>query len=269
MGVVNATPDSFYREGRSETTELTRARVDQLIAEGADIADIGGESSRPGAAPVSDDEQLARVEPAVRHALGTGKLRVSIDTTSPRVAERMLELGAHFVNDVSCLADVELARVTAHHDKTLILMHTRGELGSMSGFSEYPDDAYDDVVADVKREWCAARDRAEAAGLSRDKIWFDPGVGFAKNARQSFELLRRLPELLDVGAPVVIGPSRKSFIRAVDDVPPEERLGGTIAACLHSAARGAAVLRVHDVRAVRQALSVSGRLEPRGTAAHV
>jgi dihydropteroate synthase len=271
MGVVNATPDSFYAAGRSETSAAARARIDQLLAEGAEIADIGGESSRPGAASVPDDEQLARIEPAAAYALASGKLQVSVDTTSPRVASRLLELGAVFVNDVSCLADVDLARVTARYGKTLILMHTRGDLGSMSGFSEYPDDAYEDVVADVRREWCTARDRAEAVGLPRERIWFDPGIGFGKNARQSFELLRRLAELRDLGVPLVVGASRKSFIRAVDDVGPEERLGGTIAACLWCAAQGASVLRVHDVRAVRQALSVSERLAPAGPAeaAHV
>jgi dihydropteroate synthase len=236
--------------------------VDQLRTEGADIADIGGESSRPGAEPVGEDEQIARVEPAVAHAVATGQLLVSVDTTRPRVAERMLAIGAVLVNDVSCLADADLARVTARAGATLVLMHTRGLLGSMSGFSEYPDDAYDDVVADVRREWCAARDRAVAAGLPAERIWFDPGIGFGKNARQSFELLRRLGELRDLGVPLVVGASRKSFIVAVDDVGPEERLGGTIAACLWCAAQGAAVLRVHDVRAVRQALSVAAALGP-------
>jgi dihydropteroate synthase len=236
MGVVNATPDSFYEAGRSSSSEAALARVEQLIAEGAEIADIGGESSRPGAAPVGAADQIARIEPAVAHALGTGKLQVSIDTTSPPVAERMLAMGAGFVNDVSCLADADLARVTARGHATLILMHTRGDLGSMSGFSEYPDDAYQDVVADVRREWCEARDRALKAGLTPERVWFDPGIGF--------------------------GASRKSFIRAVDDVGPEDRLGGTIAACLWCAAAGAGVLRVHDVRAVRQALSVTERLSP-------
>jgi dihydropteroate synthase len=183
----------------------------------------------------------------------------------------MLSLGAELVNDVSCLADVDLARVTARSGATLVLMHTRGGLGSMAGFSEYPDDGYEDVVSDVRREWCAARDRAVAAGLPAERVWFDPGIGFGKNARQSFELLRRLEELRDLGVPMVVGPSRKSFIRAVDDVGPEERLGGTIAACLWAAARGAAVLRVHDVRAVRQALSVADVLGPPPTVvtAHV
>ena len=260
MGVVNATPDSFYAEGRSEGHAATLARVDQLRHEGAEIADIGGESSRPGAAPVAAEDQIARIEPAVAHAVASGELQVSVDTTSPRVAERMLAIGAVLVNDVSCLADSDLARVTARAGATLILMHTRGSLGSMAGFSDYPEDAYDDVVADVRREWCDARDRAVAAGLPRDRVWFDPGIGFGKNARQSFELLRRLAELRDLKVPLVVGASRKSFIRAVDDAGPEERLGGTIAACLWCAAQGADVLRVHDVRAVRQALSVTAEL---------
>jgi dihydropteroate synthase len=272
MGVVNATPDSFYASGRSESQAAALARIAQLPSEGADIADIGGESSRPGAAPVSAEEQLARIEPVVAHAVATGSLQVSVDTTSPQVAERTLAMGAVFVNDVSCLADQDLARVTARAGATLILMHTRGVLGSMAGFSEYPDEAYEDVVTDVRREWCAARDRAEAAGLPRERVWFDPGIGFGKNARHSFELLRRLGEFRDLGVPLVVGASRKSFIRAVDDVGPEERLGGTIAACLWCAARGAHVLRVHDVRAVGQALSVTHELtspDPQPQAAHV
>lgn len=262
MGVVNATPDSFYQAGRSETHHESLRRVDQLCAEGAEIADIGGESSRPGAAHISADEQVARIEPAVSHAVASGKLLVSVDTTSPVVAERMLAIGAVLVNDVSCLADADLARVTARAGATLVLMHTRGALGSMAGFSDYPDDAYADVVADVRREWSEARDRAVAAGMPRERVWFDPGIGFGKNARQSFELLRRLGELKDLNVPMVVGASRKSFIRAVDDVGPEERLGGTIAACLWCAGQGAQVLRVHDVRAVRQALSVTAVLAP-------
>jgi dihydropteroate synthase len=263
MGVVNATPDSFYAGGRSETLSAGLARVDEMCAAGAEMADIGGESSRPGAAPVPAAEQIARIEPLVAHAVRAGKLRVSVDTTNPAVAERMLAIGAAVVNDVSCLADADLARVAARGKASLILMHTRGALGSMSGFSEYPDDAYTDVVADVRREWCDARDRAMRAGLAQGQIWFDPGIGFGKNARQSFELLRRLSEFEDLGVPIVVGVSRKSFIRAVDDVGPEDRLGGTIAACLWCAAQGASVLRVHDVRAVRQALSVTEALTDR------
>lgn len=266
MGVVNATPDSFYAAGRSETDSASVTRIDELIAAGADIVDIGGESSRPGAAPVSTEEQLRRVEPAVEHAVRSAKAQVSVDTTNPRVAERVLAIGAQIVNDVSCLADPDLARVTARASGTLVLMHARGPLGSMNGFSEYPDDAYGDVVADVRREWCAARDRAIAAGMPQERIWLDPGIGFDKNARHSFELLRRLHELTDLGVPIVVGVSRKSFLKAVDDVGPEQRLGGTLAACLWCAEQGASVLRVHDVQEVRQALAVKAELESRRVA---
>lgn len=256
MGVLNATPDSFYDGGRHLAPADARARVDALLAEGADLIDIGGESSRPGSVAVPAAEQLARIELPVAHAVARGAV-VSVDTTSPEVAERALALGARLVNDVSCLAEVELARVTARAGGVLILMHSREPMSTLRGFSEYPDAAYADVVTDVLAEWRRARDRAVAAGMRPADVWLDPGIGFAKNARQSFELLRRLSELSGEGVPVVVGPSRKSFITLVDDAPAAERLGGTIAACLHAVEQGARVLRVHDVRAVRQALAVA------------
>jgi dihydropteroate synthase len=256
MGVLNVTPDSFYDGGRYNDFGAARAQVDRLLEEGADIIDVGAESSRPGALSVSDADQLARLTPALTYAVARGAL-VSIDTTSPRVAERALELGASIVNDVSCLADPELARVTARAGATLVLMHARGPMQAQRGFSVYPDAGYGDVTRDVLTEWRGARDRAVHEGLPSSDVWLDPGLGFAKNARQSFELLARLGELAGEGVPVVVGPSRKSFIAAVDGAPPAERLGGTIAACLAAVERGARVLRVHDVRAVRQALAVA------------
>lgn len=260
MGVLNTTPDSFYDGGRYLEEESARERVDALIAAGADLIDIGGESTRPGAHSVASQEQLARIEPSLRHAVARGAL-VSVDTTDPLVAERALSLGAVCINDVSCLADEGIARVCARHSATLILMHSRGPMLQMAGFSDYPDDAYGDVVADVLTEWRRARDRALLQGLPRDSIWLDPGIGFAKNARQSFELIRGLARFLDEGVPVVVGPSRKSFISAVDAAPPDARLGGTIAAALVCATRGAAVLRVHDVREVGQALAVARTID--------
>ncbi len=256
MGAVNVTPDSFFDGGRYLGADAAARHVDELIAEGADIVDIGGESTRPGAEAVGAAEQIARIEPVVRHAVQRGAL-VSIDTTHPEVAERMLGLGADVINDTSCLADDELARVTASHAATLIIMHSRGPMSRMPGFSKYPDDAYADVVEDVLEEWSAARDRAVAAGLPRRDVLFDPGLGFAKNARHSYEILTRLAEFTRTGARVVVGPSRKSFIATADPAPPDQRLGGTIAACLLAVQRGASMLRVHDVRDVRQALSVA------------
>lgn len=256
MGVLNVTPDSFYDGGRYLDEESARERVDALIEAGADIIDIGGESTRPGAPAIPAGEQLARIEPALRHAVSRRAL-VSVDTTDPTVAERALSIGAVCINDVSCLADERLARACARHSATLIVMHSRGPMANMPGFSSYPDDAYGDVVADVLAEWRAARDRAMQQGLARESIWFDPGIGFAKNARHSFELIRGLGRFLDEGVPVVVGPSRKSFINAVDPASPDARLGGTIAASLACVARGAAVVRVHDVLEVRQALAVA------------
>jgi dihydropteroate synthase len=169
------------------------------------------------------------------------------------------------INDVSCLADEDLARACAEYGAPLILMHSRGSAASMAGYSVYPDAGYQNVVDDVRREWRAARDRAVAVGMASADIWFDPGLGFAKNAQQSYTLLARLAEFQSEGL-IVVGASRKSFLAAVDGAPPSERLGGSVAACLLAAARGAAIVRVHDVREVRQALGVAAVVERESTA---
>jgi dihydropteroate synthase len=264
MGVVNVTPDSFFDGGITLDSGAATARVDALLAAGATLLDIGGESTRPGAEPVPPAEQIARIAPALAHAIERGAL-VSIDTTSPEVADFALRRGARIVNDVSCLHDAELGAVVARHGATIILMHSRGSMAEMPGFSQWPDEGYGDVVAEVRSELEAARGRAMAQGVPREHVWIDPGFGFSKNARHSFELLRRLGELRGIGAILVVGPGRKSFIAAVDPSPPAERLGGTIAACLVAVERGAQVLRVHDVRDVRQALAVLR--EARGSSA--
>ena len=259
MGVLNVTPDSFFDGGRYDDVKSAAQRVDQLLADGADLIDIGAESTRPGAAAVPADEQVARLEPALRHALHRGAL-VSVDTASAAVARHALGLGAQLINDVSCLADADLARACVEHGAPLILMHSRGPAASMAGFSVYPDSGYQDIVTDVRREWRAARARALAVGMASEDVYFDPGLGFAKNARQSYTLLARLAEFQSEGL-MVVGASRKSFLASVDGAPPEERLGGSVAACLLAAARGAAIVRVHDVREVRQALRVAAVVE--------
>ena len=259
MGVLNVTPDSFFDGGRYDDGESAAQRIDQLLADGADLIDIGAESTRPGAAAIPAEEQTARLDRALRYALQSGAL-VSVDTASAAVARYALELGAHLINDVSCLADDGLARACAEHRAPLIIMHARGPAASMAGFSDYPDAGYQDVVEDVRREWRAARARAVAAGLAAEDVYFDPGLGFAKNAQQSYTLLARLSEFQSEGL-MVVGASRKSFIASVDGAPPEERLGGSVAACLLAAARGAAIVRVHDVREVRQALRVTAVVE--------
>jgi dihydropteroate synthase len=266
MGVCNVTPDSFSDGGLHFAPEAARARVDELLAQGADIVDIGGESTRPRADPVPTQVQIGRVLDVVRYAAGLGAC-VSIDTTDPAVAAACLDAGACLVNDVSCLLDGALARVVAASGAALILMHARGTQKEMPGFSRYPDDAYGDVVRDVCAEWETAAERARSAGVARDAVVMDPGFGFAKNARHSLELLARLDEVVRaVGGPVAVGASRKSFLAVVEDaagarlksesVPAGERLGASIAAALHAARAGASILRVHDVRATRQAIDL-------------
>lgn len=262
MGVLNVTPDSFFDGARYLGPAEARARIDRLLAEGADIIDVGAESTRPGAAAVAPEEQLARALPAIEHAISVGAL-VSIDTRSPLVARRALELGARIVNDVSCLADPELASVTGEFDADLVIMHSRGSMTGMPGFGNYPASGYDDVVDDVRREWQEAERRALLEGVAPGRLWFDPGIGFHKSHEQSRELLQRLGELRDVGSGLVLGPSRKSFIGALDDSAPAERLGGTVAACLRAVDAGAEILRVHDVQVVRQALHAWERFAPR------
>src|SRR5262245_42711708 len=165
MGVLNVTPDSFFDGGRYVEAEASRQRVDRLLAEGAAIIDIGAESSRPGASAIPAAAQLDRLAPALKYAVSRGAM-VSIDTTNAEVADEALRLGARLVNDVSCLSDAELAAAAARHGATLVLMHARGALGAMKGFSDYPDAGYGDVVNDVRTEWRAARERATARGLA-------------------------------------------------------------------------------------------------------
>jgi len=268
MGVCNVTPDSFSDGGRHLEPTAARARVDDLMAQGADILDIGGESTRPGAAAVAAREQIERVLDPLRYAASLGAC-VSIDTSSAEVADVCLAAGASAVNDVSCLRDDALAKVVAARGAALVLMHARGTQEKMGGFSRYPDDGYGDIVADVIAEWNAAAARAAAAGVRRDAFAMDPGLGFAKNARQSTELLARLNEIVRaIDVPIAVGASRKSFLTIVDaDASPADRLGASIAAAQHAARAGAAILRVHDVRATRQALDLARRLDHGASAA--
>ena len=266
MGVCNVTPDSFSDGGRFLGIESARAHIEQLLAEGADIIDIGGESTRPGSVPVPAREQLDRVLDVVRWA--AERTCVSIDTTSPEVAAACLDAGAAAVNDVSLLADPELASVTAGSGATLILSHARAPQAKMTGFGGWPLSAYDDIVRDVLADWERAAELAVARGLPRSSLVMDPGLGFSKASRHSFELLRRARELVAAmesrdpsgAVPVLIGASRKSFLTLVDrtdkDAKPADRLGASIAAALHATRCGVKIVRVHDVRATRQALDM-------------
>jgi dihydropteroate synthase len=252
MGVVNVTPDSFSDGGLYLDPEVAIAHGLELAEAGAGILDVGGESTRPGAEPVGEEEELRRVVPVIRGLSGSGS-RVSVDTSKAAVAAAALDAGAEIVNDVTALrGDPAMASLCAERGATVVLMHMLGEPRTMQ---ENP--RYDDVVTDVKAFLAERLEAAVAAGIDEDRVWLDPGIGFGKTAAHNMELLRRLGELRELGRPLVVGASRKSFIGRVDGSAADQRLGGTIASSVLAAAEGADVLRVHDVAEVGQALTVA------------
>jgi dihydropteroate synthase len=259
LGIVNVTPDSFSDGGLYLDPAAAIAHGRELLAEGADIVDVGGESTRPGAAAVDAAEELRRTEPVVR-ALAEEDIAVSIDTSKVVVAEVALDAGAAIVNDVTAFAaEPELADLCADRGCGVVLMHMQGTPRTMQ---ENP--TYDDVVDDVKAFLADRVASAVGRGIAEDAIWVDPGIGFGKTAEHNLELLRRLGELRDLGRPVVIGTSRKSFLGKLTGRDVSGRVGGTIASSVIAYANGADVFRVHDVRAVRDALVVAEAILDRG-----
>ncbi len=252
MGVVNVTPDSFSDGGLFLDPEAAIAHGRELAAAGAEILDVGGESTRPGAAAVSEEEELRRVVPVIR-GLRDLDCDISVDTSKAPVAASALDAGATIVNDVTAMrGDAGMAALCAGRGATVVLMHMLGEPRTMQD-----DPRYEDVVAEVRAFLAERLEAAVAAGIAAERIWLDPGIGFGKTAAHNMELLRRLGELRELGRPLAVGTSRKSFIGKVDGSAADERLGGTIASSVLAAAEGAEVLRVHDVAEVRQALTVA------------
>jgi dihydropteroate synthase len=263
VGVLNVTPDSFSDGGRFLDPGAAVEHALRLAAEGADLVDVGGESTRPGAPEVSEAEELRRVIPVIERLVAARfPLPISVDTSKPAVARAALDAGAALVNDVRALADPEMARAVADSGAPVVLMHMRGTPRDMRERATYLD-----VMGEVRAELVAAMARAEAAGVRRERIVLDPGIGFAKTAEQSLEVLARLPELLSLGRPLLVGPSRKSFIGAITGAPPEDRLAGTLAAVTAAVLGGATFVRVHDVAASRQAARVAAALRSSGGSA--
>lgn len=254
VGVLNVTPDSFSDGGRFRDAEPALARARQLVAEGAHVLDIGGESTRPGSAGVSIDEELARVLPVLRAVKADLDVRVSVDTRKAAVARAVLAEGADVINDVSALGDPGMAAVVADSDAALVLMHMRGTPATMQALASYRD-----VAAEVAAELEPRVARAVDAGVDAERIVVDPGIGFAKTGEQSLELIARLDVVAArLGRPVLLGPSRKAFIGALlGGAPAGERDAGTVGACVAGLARGARIFRVHEVRAAREALEVA------------
>ncbi len=251
MGVVNVTPDSFSDGGLYLDADAAIRHGKRLARDGAAILDVGGESTRPGAEEVSAAEEVARVVPVVVGLAGTAT--VSIDTSKCAVAEAALDAGASIVNDVTAMrGDPEIGALCGERGAGLVLMHMQGTPRTMQESPTYAD------VADEVKAFLAERlHAAVAAGVAEKRIWLDPGIGFGKTLEHNLELLRRLGELRELGRPLVVGTSRKSFIGKVDGSEVGERLGGTIASTVLAAAEGAEVLRVHDVAEAAQAVRVA------------
>ena len=254
MGIVNVTPDSFSDGGLFLDAGRAIEHGRELVADGAEVLDIGGESTRPGAEPVGAEEEVARVVPVIEGLRAADpETAISIDTSKAAVASAAIAAGAEAVNDVTALrSEPELASLCAEAGTDLVLMHMQGSPRTMQ---ENP--TYDDVVDDVKSFLAERIEFAIGEGVKQERIWVDPGIGFGKTVEHNLELLRRLGELRGLGRPILIGTSRKSFIGNLTGAPVEERIGGTVASCVLAVANGAAMVRVHDVGPVRDALAVT------------
>jgi dihydropteroate synthase len=250
MGIVNVTPDSFSDGGRFLDPRRAIEHGRQLVAEGADLLDIGGESTRPGALPVSEAEELARVIPVLEGLTDCG-VPLSVDTQKPAVMRRAIAAGADMINDVNALATPGALEAVAQFEVGVCLMHKQGDPQTMQQAPFYRD-----VVGEV-RDYLAARvAAAEAAGIARSRIVVDPGFGFGKNLAHNLALLRHLGDINELGVPLLVGLSRKSMLGALTGAPVEDRLCASVAAAVVAALKGARILRVHDVAATRQALAV-------------
>ena len=263
MGVLNVTPDSFWQASRTAGVEDALRRAAGMVEAGADLLDVGGESTRPGATPVPADEEAARVVPVVRALTREWPdVPVSIDTVKAPVAAAALDAGAAVLNDVSAFRiDPGMASLAADSGAGVILMHSRGGVDRMAAYdtATYGPDPVGEIAAELDR---AVRD-ALAAGVDAGSIVLDPGLGFSKRTAESAAVLRSLDRLLALGRPILVGPSRKRFIgEMAGGLPPEERLAGTIAACVAALLAGARLFRVHDVAPVRHALAVAEALAP-------
>lgn len=253
MGVLNLTPDSFSDGGALGTPELALRRAERMLEEGADLLDLGGESTRPGAEPVTAEEELERVLPTLRLLRHRLSAPLSIDTRRASVARAALAEGADIVNDVSALRDPAMAGSVAEADAGLVLMHMRGEPRTMQLAP-----AYADVTAEVAGELERSLRTALESGIEAERVVLDPGIGFGKTAAHNLTLLAELPRLARLGRPLLLGVSRKAFLGSLlGGVPPEERAVGTAAACVAGLLNGARIFRVHDVHTVRQALTVA------------
>jgi dihydropteroate synthase len=252
MGILNVTPDSFYDGGRYFDRSRAEERAFRLVEEGADLLDIGGESTRPGSDSVTPEEEIRRVVPLIEFLAGRIPIPISIDTYKAEVARVSLQAGAEMINDISGLTfDPDLVSVVAESGVPVVLMHTLGRPQVMQG-----NPVYRNLIAEIKEFLAGAIQKAERSGIRPENIIVDPGIGFGKTVEHNLEIINRLADFQDLGKPVMVGPSRKSFLGKILDEPVDERLEGTLAAVAITVWNGAEIIRVHDVREARKVVRI-------------
>jgi dihydropteroate synthase len=260
MGILNVTPDSFSDGGQYYDRDKAIEHGLAMVEQGADIIDIGGESTRPGAAEVTVEEEIGRVIPIIEKIKASSGVPISIDTRKAEVAESACSAGAVIINDISALRhDAKIAEVAARHGTYLILMHMRGTPATMQTLLDY-----NDLVGEISAFLDAAANVAQAAGVARSRIIIDPGIGFAKTVEHNFRIIKNIPEFKRLGYPVMIGASRKSFIGKTLNLPADERLEGSLAAAVSAFIYGADIIRAHDVLQTVRALKIAARIKEAG-----
>lgn len=253
MGILNLTPDSFYDGGRYTQEKKALVRVEEMVSHGADLIDIGGESTRPGATKVSTEEELRRIIPIIGEIKELFEIPVSVDTYKAQIAQEAIEAGADMINDISGLRfDSELKQVVAEYKVPLVLMHIKGTPGDMQN-NPYYDSLLGEIISYLRESIVIAKE----AGIDEERIVIDPGIGFGKSARHNLEIIDKLSELKSLGRPILIGVSRKSFIGNVLNLPLQERLEGSLAATCLAVTQGARIVRTHDVKETRRAIDLT------------
>ena len=250
MGIANLTPDSFSADGLLDTP-YAMDFIEKMVRDGADIIDIGGESSRPGRKPISIAEELSRTIPIIKKAANKIKVPISIDTYKPEVAQQALDYGAVMINDISGLRNPKMRKVVARYKAAVVIMHMKGNPCTMQ-----KNPVYRSLVDEIIVYLDTSIKLALEAGIAKDKIMIDPGLGFGKTVGHNLEIIKRLKEFKILGFPILIGPSRKSFIGKILNLEPKERIFGTVPACVSALGNGANMVRVHDVKEVKQAITI-------------
>jgi len=255
MGIINLSPDSFYPDSRVPSVSAALKVAERMIEEGADYLDVGAESSRPGAMPISEEEELSIILPVISHLCKDFPVPVSVDTYKPGVAQTVLDEGVSIINDITGLRYPEMAPIIAEYNAGVIIMHMRGSPENMQ-----EDLHYDDCVGEVKQFLEQGIQTAESAGIASDRIWVDPGIGFGKTVQQNLEILAHLNSFASLQKPLLLGTSRKSFIGKILDLPVAERLEGSLATAVVGVMKGARILRVHDVQETCRAVKIASEI---------